>query len=68
LGCHRYAGTDPAILDRVSSAYCDYSVPPPSGSRSAELGSPKFLLLNERPSLVARLWRTIARRSGLDGE
>src|SRR5258708_1184507 len=24
LECHRYAGTDPAILDRVLSVYCDY--------------------------------------------
>jgi len=24
LDCHRYAGTDPVILDRILSTYCDY--------------------------------------------
>jgi hypothetical protein len=29
--CHRYAGTDPAILDRVLSTYCDYPMQSPNG-------------------------------------
>ena len=28
LGCHRYAGTDPAVLSRISPEYCDRSAEP----------------------------------------
>ena len=27
LGCHKYAGDEPAILKRISAAYCDHSLP-----------------------------------------
>jgi hypothetical protein len=30
LECHRYVGTDPAILNRVLSTYCDYPMQSPS--------------------------------------
>jgi hypothetical protein len=62
LGCHRYAGTDPAILERVLSSYCDYPVQPAKSAAPPEL-LPKFALLNENPRLITRMWRTILRRT-----
>jgi hypothetical protein len=73
LGCHRYAGTDPAILERVPSGCCDYpiespiSLPPTAsvpqhfmllGDRP-DLQPPRFGLLDSRPSLLARVWKSI---------
>jgi hypothetical protein len=62
LECHRYAGTDPAILKRVSSSYCDYPMQSPTISQQAD-PTPLFTLLDESPSLLARAWRAITRRS-----
>jgi hypothetical protein len=45
LDCHRYAGTDPAILERVWSSYCDYPVQPANSAAPPELLA-KFVLLN----------------------
>jgi hypothetical protein len=59
FGCHRYAGTDPAILNRVLSTYCDYPMQPPQILEAAAPESPRFALLDDRPSLLAKLWRTI---------
>jgi hypothetical protein len=63
LDCHRYAGTDPVILDRILSTYCDY----PTASRvDVELGDPQppqFALLGPR-NILARVWRTISGRKG----
>jgi hypothetical protein len=36
LECPRYAGTDPTILKRVLSSYCDYPMQPPSVPEQAE--------------------------------
>jgi hypothetical protein len=47
LECHRYAGTDPAILNRVSSTYCDYPMPAP---RILETAAPSRLVL--RSSMI----------------
>ena len=63
LECHRYAGTDPAILSRISSTYCDYSMQSTSMPERAEPPLPHFALLDDRPSLLARVWRAITRRS-----
>jgi hypothetical protein len=63
LGCHRYAGNDPAILDRILPTYCDYPLPRPSAER-IEPHSPDFALIEARPTVFARVWRTITGRSG----
>src|SRR5581483_4824428 len=62
LECHRYAGTDLAILDRILSTYCDYPIPSPTVIERAEPRSPDFALLDDRPSLLARVWRAVTRR------
>lgn|GEM_PF-5718771 len=61
LECHRYAGTDPAILSRVLSTCCDYPMQLPNTPHQAELPTVHFSLLDDRPTLLARLWRAIAR-------
>src|SRR5579864_552238 len=63
LGCHRYAGTDPAILDRVLSTYCDYPRPAPIVREPVEPRLPQFALLDDRPGLLTRVWNVITRRS-----
>jgi hypothetical protein len=63
LGCHRYAGTDPAILNRISFSYCDYPMLPPSAPEQAESPLPHFALLDDRPGLLTRAWRAITRRT-----
>jgi hypothetical protein len=62
LECHRYAGTDPAILDRILSTYCDYPMTH-TGIDGAEPHSPDFALIENRPTLLSRVWRTITGRS-----
>lgn len=62
LGCHRYAGTDPAILDRVLSSYCDYPVSLANSAAPPEV-LPKFALLNENPSWITKVWTVILRRT-----
>jgi hypothetical protein len=65
LGCHRNAGTDPAILDRILSTYCDY----PMQSLSAlhvegktDSLAPRFALLDDHPNVITRLLRAIVGR------
>jgi hypothetical protein len=60
LECHRYAGTDPTVLSRVSPRYCDY--PLPTEGPPAEPHIPSSALLNQ-PSLTKRLWRKIVGRN-----
>ena len=62
LECHRYAGTYPAILKRAPSTYCDYPMQSPTVADRTGSRSPHFSLLDDRPGLLARLWRTIAGR------
>jgi hypothetical protein len=62
LECHRYAGTDPAILDRVSSACCDYPKQLPRVVQHTDPQPPRFALLDDRPGPLTRAWRTITRR------
>ena len=62
LECHRYAGTDPAILDRVLSAYCDYPKQIPIVIQPNEPQLPRFALLNDRPGPIKRAWRIITGR------
>ena len=63
LECHRYAGTDPAILNRVMSTYCDYPMPSPHVPTQTDPPLPRFALLDDRPGLLARVWSVITRRS-----
>jgi len=62
LGCHRYAGTDPAILSRVLSTYCDYPMRSPSILERTDPETPHLSPLDDRPGLLARVWRTITGR------
>lgn len=64
LGCHRYAGTDLAILNRVLSTYCDYPIQSPTVTERANPQLPRFALLDDRPSLFARVWWTITKSKG----
>jgi hypothetical protein len=63
LECHRYAGTNSAILNRVSSSYCDYPLPSAHVPLQTDPPLPRFALLDDRPSLLARVWRVITGRS-----
>src|ERR1700679_4298191 len=52
LGCHRYAGTDPAILDRILSTCCDYPAQPPSAlhdESTTDSVAPRLLCLTITP-------------------
>jgi hypothetical protein len=60
LGCHRYAGTDLAILERLLSTNCDYPMQSPGVIQSTNPEPPQFSLLDDRPGLFTRAWRTIA--------
>lgn len=64
LDCHRYAGTDPMILNRILSTACDYPLPQPNASgpeaRSA-CDIPRFTSL-EQQSLLTKVWRRLTRR------
>ena len=48
VGCHRYAGSDPSILDRVLSEYCDYPVQVPTDVKRPDPEPPRFALLDSR--------------------
>ena len=61
LGCHRYAGTDPAILDRLTSTDCDYPRQIPSVVQPIDPQPPRFALL-DRPGPFTRTWRIITGR------
>lgn len=60
LDCHRYAGSDPAVLERVRQSLCDYPVEPPRNQDPEPYGGPHFILLEDHPRWVIRLWRRIA--------
>jgi hypothetical protein len=63
LGCHRYAGDEPAILKRISAAYCDHSLPRQRMPRPVIQwrGVPiRFRLLDEGDSFLARVWKRLA--------
>jgi len=48
LDCHRYAGTDPAILEKAPKSCCDYAPPKKSDeSITTETVVPTFGLLNQ---------------------
>jgi hypothetical protein len=62
LGCHRYAGTDPAVLDRILSTSFDYPMQSPSAvhvESKTDPGAPRFVLLDDHPGVITRLLRAI---------
>jgi hypothetical protein len=61
LGCHRYAGSEPGILARVLSTYCDHpSQPESTAPMPPELQPPRFKLLNDRQGLLTTMWKRVA--------
>lgn len=67
LGCHRYAGNDPAIVRRLPAEECDYLRPDLRMGSAPLLSSsgaqPKFTLSTSvKKSSLARLWRMMRRR------
>jgi hypothetical protein len=65
LGCHRYAGDDPAILKRISAEYCDHLLPLQSKVRWTiqSNGAPlRFRLLDEGPSFLAGVLRWLTHK------
>jgi hypothetical protein len=63
LDCHRYAGTDPAILDQVLPIHTDHPIPPRNQARD-DRQPPSFALLDDRSGLFSRIWNTISRTRG----
>jgi hypothetical protein len=62
LGCHRYAGDEPAILKRISAAYCDHLLPPQRKPRPViqSGGVPiRFRLLDEGDTFLVRVWKRL---------
>jgi hypothetical protein len=65
IGCHRYSGSDPAILRRLPAAQCDQIRPDLKLSHIRSLSSsgppPKFSLSTsrERSSVFSKLWRKL---------
>src|SRR5438309_3239760 len=57
LECHRYAGTDPAILDRLLSTSCDYPGESPRAPQQTNPRPLRFALLDDRPGPLSRAWR-----------
>src|SRR5215467_4708692 len=49
LECHRYAGTDFAIVSRISSTCCDYPAQSGIAVEQIDQQPPRFALLDDRP-------------------
>ena len=68
LGCHRYAGNDPAILERLPREECDLLSPKMAFGQRARFGLsdvPLKLSLfasQEADGVLKRLWRRVVRR------
>ena len=57
VACHRYAGNDPGILDRLDSTYCDASQPvqrDQAGKSCNDVVPPNFTLVVGQPSTLDR--------------
>jgi hypothetical protein len=65
LGCHRYSGSDPAILERLPREECDFFCPLMAFSQRASFGAsdvPLKLSLfasQEADGVLKRLWRRV---------
>jgi hypothetical protein len=65
LGCHHYAGDDPAILKRISSEYCDHLLPSESNVRWVirPNGAPMhFRFFDEGPRFLMRVWQWLTNK------
>jgi hypothetical protein len=70
LGCHRYAGNDPAILERLPREDCDFLCPemalrhgPTFGPSEAPVGF-SLSASREAEGVLNRLWRRVVGRGG----
>jgi hypothetical protein len=63
IGCHRYAGNDPAILRLLPAQYCDHLHPPsarPTGHFASQGAAPIFpLSVSANENIFVRLWRKL---------
>jgi hypothetical protein len=59
LGCHRYAGTNPAILSRISPEHCDRPTEPDRFSSFLRSASNAFEVWygRRKKNVFRRLWR-----------
>ena len=68
LGCHRYAGNDPAILERLPGEDCDFLCPEMALRHGATFGPSevevKFSLTASREGVIKRVWRRVMGRGG----
>ena len=67
LGCHRYSGNDPAILQRLPAEDCDQIRPGlklhPAPYFASSGPTPRFSLsVSEERGVFSRLWRKLFRR------
>jgi len=70
LGCHRYEGNDPAILERLPREHCDFLCPemalrhgPTFGPSEVPVGF-SLSASREAEGVLNRLWRRVVRRGG----
>ena len=66
LGCHRYAGNDPAILERLPREECDFLCPEMALRHGPTFGpsevAVKFALgASREDGILKRVWRWIVR-------
>src|SRR5580765_3820090 len=65
IGCHRYSGSDPAILRRLPAEDCDHLRPDLKLSHIISFGLPPNFSLStsrESSSIFSKLWRTLFRK------
>jgi hypothetical protein len=63
-GCHRYAGTDQSILERIPPEFCDNPLrPTPAFHPSTRSRTPStyFELLDQSTGFLLRFWRRLTR-------
>jgi hypothetical protein len=66
LGCHRYAGDDPAILKRISPEFCDYPSQSPSAFQRKQMLSNLVISLSPfaaTEGFLARIWRRLTHKN-----
>lgn len=67
VGCHRYAGTDPAIMKQIGREYCDYPEfmkldVDSDAARTCAAPAVHFTVLNDGPfARIARWFRSMNR-------
>jgi hypothetical protein len=64
LGCHRYSGADPAILERITAECCDYPLIPASRHKPKDLTGSNaigFSIYGNERAFLLRLWKRLTR-------